>query len=97
MYSGYGFRESEIGDVDVVKHDGVYHLFHMYYIFSLSADKRMRIAATSVTSVSVFISLVCLAVTGLIISALSIWSGPPGADGFAPLILTGILLAAILG
>lgn len=29
MYSGYGFRESEIGDVDVVKHEGVYHLFHL--------------------------------------------------------------------
>lgn len=29
MYTGYGFRESEIGDVDVVKHDGLYHLFHL--------------------------------------------------------------------
>ena len=29
MYSGYGFRKSEIGDVDVVKHDGEYHLFHL--------------------------------------------------------------------
>lgn len=29
MYSGYGFRESEIGDVDVVKHNGIYHLFHL--------------------------------------------------------------------
>jgi beta-fructofuranosidase len=29
MYSGYGFRTFEIGDVDVVKHDGVYHLFHL--------------------------------------------------------------------
>jgi beta-fructofuranosidase len=29
MYSGYGFRESEIGDVDVIKHNGIYHLFHL--------------------------------------------------------------------
>ena len=29
MYSGYGFRDFEIGDVDVVKHDGIYHLFHL--------------------------------------------------------------------
>lgn len=29
MYSGYGFRQFEIGDVDVVKHEGVYHLFHL--------------------------------------------------------------------
>lgn len=29
MYSGYGFREYEIGDVDVVYHDGLYHLFHL--------------------------------------------------------------------
>ena len=29
MYSGYGFRKSEIGDVDVVVHDGEYHLFHL--------------------------------------------------------------------
>jgi beta-fructofuranosidase len=29
MYSGYGFRESEIGDVDVVKHNGIFHLFHL--------------------------------------------------------------------
>ncbi len=29
MYSGYGFRDFEIGDVDVVKHEGVYHLFHL--------------------------------------------------------------------
>ncbi len=29
MYTGYGFRKSEIGDVDVVVHDGEYHLFHL--------------------------------------------------------------------
>jgi beta-fructofuranosidase len=29
MYSDRGFRASEIGDVDVVKHAGVYHLFHL--------------------------------------------------------------------
>jgi len=29
MYSGYGFRDFEIGDVDVVKHGGLYHLFHL--------------------------------------------------------------------
>ncbi len=29
MYSGYGFRNFEIGDVDVVCHDGLYHLFHL--------------------------------------------------------------------
>jgi len=29
VYTGYGFRKSEIGDVDVVVHDGEYHLFHL--------------------------------------------------------------------
>ena len=29
MYSAYGFRDYEIGDVDVVKHNGIYHLFHL--------------------------------------------------------------------
>jgi len=29
MYSGYGFHSFEIGDVDVVYHDGIYHLFHL--------------------------------------------------------------------
>lgn len=29
MYTGYGFREFEIGDVDIVKHEGRYHLFHL--------------------------------------------------------------------
>lgn len=29
MYTGYGFRDYEIGDVDIIKHDGVYHLFHL--------------------------------------------------------------------
>jgi beta-fructofuranosidase len=29
MYAGYGFRTSEIGDVDVIYHDGTFHLFHL--------------------------------------------------------------------
>ncbi len=29
MYAGHGFRDFEIGDVDVIKHDGIYHLFHL--------------------------------------------------------------------
>lgn len=29
MYAGLGFRSSEIGDVDVVWHDGLFHLFHL--------------------------------------------------------------------
>lgn len=29
MYSGYGFRNFEIGDIDIIKHDGIYHLFHL--------------------------------------------------------------------
>jgi beta-fructofuranosidase len=29
MYTGYGFREFEIGDVDIVQHEDVYHLFHL--------------------------------------------------------------------
>ena len=29
MYSGYGFRDYEIGDVDVVRHEGLFHLFHL--------------------------------------------------------------------
>ncbi len=29
MYSGYGFRDFEIGDVNVIKHGGKYHLFHL--------------------------------------------------------------------
>jgi len=29
MYTAYGFRDYEIGDVDVIKHDGIYHLFHL--------------------------------------------------------------------
>ncbi len=29
MYTGYGFRQFEIGDVDVVRHDGLFHLFHL--------------------------------------------------------------------
>jgi len=29
MYSGFGFRDYEIGDVDVIKHGDVYHLFHL--------------------------------------------------------------------
>jgi len=29
MYAGIGFRSSEIGDVDVIWHDGLFHLFHL--------------------------------------------------------------------
>jgi beta-fructofuranosidase len=29
MYASHGFLRSDIGDVDVVYHDGVYHLFHL--------------------------------------------------------------------
>jgi len=29
MYAGFGFRNSEIGDVDVVYHEGTFHLFHL--------------------------------------------------------------------
>lgn len=29
MYTGYGFRDFEIGDVDVLKDNGIYHLFHL--------------------------------------------------------------------
>jgi beta-fructofuranosidase len=29
MYASHGFLRSDIGDVDVVFHDGVYHLFHL--------------------------------------------------------------------
>ena len=29
MYSGYGFRDFEIGDVDVIKFNGLFHLFHL--------------------------------------------------------------------
>ncbi len=29
MYSGRGFREWEIGDIDVIEHNGTYHLFHL--------------------------------------------------------------------
>ena len=29
MYTGHGFSEWGIGDVDVIKVDGVYHLFHL--------------------------------------------------------------------
>jgi beta-fructofuranosidase len=29
MYAGFGFRTSEIGDVEVVYHEGRYHLFHL--------------------------------------------------------------------
>jgi beta-fructofuranosidase len=29
MYTGYGFRNFQIGDVDVIRHDGLYHLFHL--------------------------------------------------------------------
>lgn len=29
MYSGRGFREWEIGDIDVIEHNGTFHLFHL--------------------------------------------------------------------
>lgn len=29
MYASHGFLRSDIGDVDVVHHDGLYHLFHL--------------------------------------------------------------------
>ncbi|WP_172294215.1 glycosyl hydrolase [Pseudoruegeria sp. HB172150] len=29
MYASHGFLRSDIGDVDVVYHDGIYHLFHL--------------------------------------------------------------------
>jgi beta-fructofuranosidase len=29
MYSGRGFRTWEIGDIEVIQHDGVFHLFHL--------------------------------------------------------------------
>ncbi|MEO6639362.1 MAG: glycosyl hydrolase family 32 [Ginsengibacter sp.] len=29
MYSGSGFSDWEIGDITVIKHEGVYHLFHL--------------------------------------------------------------------
>ena len=29
MYSGYGFSDFEIGDVNVIKHEEKYHLFHL--------------------------------------------------------------------
>ena len=29
MYSGFGFNDFEIGDVHVVRHEGLYHLFHL--------------------------------------------------------------------
>jgi len=29
MYAGFGFRASEIGDVEVIYHEGYFHLFHL--------------------------------------------------------------------
>lgn len=29
MYASHGFLRSDIGDVDVIRHDGLYHLFHL--------------------------------------------------------------------
>ena len=29
MYASHGFLRSDIGDVDVIFHDGLYHLFHL--------------------------------------------------------------------
>lgn len=44
MNKGYGFRSYEIGDVDVIKHNGLYHLFHLtlpnhdYFAHAVSED-----------------------------------------------------------
>jgi beta-fructofuranosidase len=44
MYAGFGFRSSEIGDVDVLWYDGLYHLFHLvlpnhdYIAHAVSSD-----------------------------------------------------------
>lgn len=44
MYSGSGFKHSELGDVDVIKVDNVYHLFHLilpnhdYIAHAISTD-----------------------------------------------------------
>ena len=44
MYSGSGFSDWEIGDITVIIHDGVYHLFHLiipnhdYIAHAVSAD-----------------------------------------------------------
>jgi beta-fructofuranosidase len=44
MYSGYGFHDFEIGDVHVIKHGGVFHLFDLtlpnqsYIAHAISAD-----------------------------------------------------------
>ena len=29
MYIGRGFNKSELGDVDILRHEGLYHLFHL--------------------------------------------------------------------
>ncbi len=29
MYNGISFDRSELGDIDVIKHDGIFHLFHL--------------------------------------------------------------------
>jgi len=44
MYSGSGFNEWEIGDITVIVHDGIYHLFHLiipnhdYIAHAVSSD-----------------------------------------------------------
>jgi beta-fructofuranosidase len=44
MYTGLGFRSSEIGDIDVVWHEGLFHLFHLvlpnhdYIAHAVSSD-----------------------------------------------------------
>ncbi|MFT5469378.1 MAG: beta-fructofuranosidase [Verrucomicrobiales bacterium] len=44
MYSGRGFRDWEIGDIDIIKHGGIYHLFHLvlpnhdYIAHAISSD-----------------------------------------------------------
>ena len=44
MYSGSGFSDWEIGDITVIIHEGIYHLFHLiipnhdYIAHAVSAD-----------------------------------------------------------
>ena len=44
MYSGKGFETSELGDIDIIQHEGLYHLFHLvlpnhdYIAHAVSSD-----------------------------------------------------------
>ena len=44
MYSGRGFNSSELGDIDILRHEGQYHLFHLvlpnhdYIAHAVSSD-----------------------------------------------------------